>query len=336
MSYSVAVINLSALKENAKKIKSNLSENVKFCAVVKSDAYGHGLSETAIAIENQVDFFAVSFLEEGMILRYSGIKKPILILIPLKNSELSFAERYNLSVSVSSVKQAEFIKDNDIKVKVHIAVNTGMNRLGVDSFEDFKKIFSILGSIRVQGVFSHFFSENRETCEKQFLRFKKFKKYAKKVNANVICHICASNFLYLDKTYQLDMVRVGIALYGYSPDERLKTTPCMKIYAEKLADRNLQKNQNALYGNFVLQKSEKVSIIKYGYADGAPRVSDLTLNNRCMDISCVKQSKKSHIVMDDALKIAKKLGTIPYEVLVSFSKRSNKVYRDYENNIGEK
>lgn len=336
MSYSVAVINLSALKENAKKIKACFSENVKFCAVVKSDAYGHGLSETAIAIESQVDFFAVSFLEEGMILRYSGIKKPILVLIPLKNSELFFAERYNLSVSLTSVKQAEFIRDNGIRVKVHIAVNTGMNRLGVDTLKDFKKIYSLLGENAVQGVFSHLYSENRDECEKQFLKFIKFTDYAKKVNNNVICHICASNFLFLDKSYQLDMVRVGIALYGYSPTERLKTTPCMKIYAEKLVDRNLEKNQNVLYGNFVLQKTEKVSIIKYGYADGAPRVSDLTLNNRCMDISCVKQSKKSHIVMDDALKIAKRLGTIPYEVLVSFSKRSKKVYRDYENNIGEK
>ena len=336
MSYSISVINLKALKNNVKKIKSKICENVKFCAVVKSDAYGHGLSETAIAIENQVDFFAVSFLEEGMILRYSGIKKPILILIPLKNSELFIAERYNLSVSLASVKQAEFIQNNKIKVKVHIAVNTGMNRLGVDALEEFKNLYSVLGKIRVQGVFSHLFSENRETCEKQFLLFKKFSEYAKKVNSNVICHICASNFLFLDKSYQLDMVRVGIAMYGYSPAKNVKTTPCMKIYAEKLADRTLQKNQNVLYGNFVLQKSEKVSIIKYGYADGAPRVSNLTLNNRCMDISCVKQSKKSNIVMDDALKIAKQLGTIPYEVLVSFSKRSNRIYRDYENNIGEK
>lgn len=336
MSYSVAVVNLSALKENAKIIKSNLSENVKFCAVVKSDAYGHGLSKTAIAIENQVDFFSVSFLEEGMILRYSGIKKPILILIPLKNFELFIAERYNLSVTVCSVKQAEYIKSNGIKVKTHVAVNTGMNRLGVDTLDDFKNICSILGANALQGVFSHLFSENKEICKKQILKFKKFTEYAKKVNKDVIRHICASNFLCLDNSYRLDMVRVGIALYGYSPNKRIKTKPCMKIYAEKLVDRNLQKSQNALYGDFVLQKSEKVSIIKYGYADGAPRVSELTLNNRCMDISCVKRSKKSLIVMDDALKIAKTLGTIPYEVLVSFSKRSNKVYTDYENNIGKK
>lgn len=337
MGYSVAVVNVGAIKSNINKIKGNLSKGVKYCAVVKSDAYGHGISKTSEAIEPLVDFFAVSFLEEGIQLRYSGIKKPVLILLPLKNSEIETASRYALSVTVDKIKQAEYISKQGYFIKVHIAVNTGMNRLGIDCVEQLKIISSLLKKnplCEIEGIFSHFYSANKTLCLKQYKKFCKFCLEIKKTDPKVIKHICASNCVFLDKKYQLDMVRVGVAMYGYSPSSRVKTTPAMKIYAEKITDRTIKKNENVLYGEYVLQKDEKVSIIKYGYADGAFREGLCTLNNRCMDLSCVKQGKNSTVVLDNAERIARLYGTIPYEILVSFSKRSKKIYRDYEDNSG--
>lgn len=339
MSYSVAVVNVGAIKSNINKIKGSLLKGVKYCAVVKSDAYGHGISQTSDAIEPLVDFFAVSFLEEGIQLRYSGIKKPVLILLPLKNGEMETATRYGLSVTVDSVEKAKFISEKRLNAKVHIAVNTGMNRLGIDCVEQLKIISLLLKRnplCRVEGIFSHFYSEDIDLCFKQYKKFCKFCSVIKRTNSNVIRHICASNCLNLDKKYQLDMVRVGVAMYGYSPSSRVKTTPAMKIYAEKIVDRTIKKNENVLYGEYVLQKDEKVSIIKYGYADGAFREELCSLNNRCMDLSCVKQGKNSTVVLDDAERIARLYGTIPYEILVSFSKRSKKIYRDYEDNSRKK
>lgn len=335
MSYSVAVVNVGAIKKNINVIKNNLAKGVKYCVVVKSDAYGHGISQTSVTIEPIVDFYAVSFLEEGIQLRYSGIKKPILILLPLKNSEMETAVRYDLSVTVDSVEKAKFISEQKLNAKIHIAVNTGMNRIGIDCVEQLKIISMLLAKnpfCKIEGIFSHFYSSNEKTCFRQYKKFCKFCSVVKKFNPEVIRHICASNCLYLDKKYQLDMVRVGIATYGYSPSKKVKTYPAMKIYAEKIVDRVVRTNENILYGEYVLQKNEKVSIIKYGYADGAFRDGRLTLNNRCMDLSCVKQDKNSTLVLDDAERIARLYGTIPYEILVSFSRRSKKIYRDYEDN----
>ena len=332
MSYSIAVVNLNTLFSNLKLVKNNLNKGVKVCAVVKSNAYGHGLVEVSRAVENLTDCYAVSFLEEGICLRISGITKPILVLLPVKNSDLTIVSRYNLSVAMSDTRQIEYAIKNRIKLKIHIAVNTGMNRLGIDRLSQLNKILNLTKNslTQVEGIFSHFYSTEKSDCDKQYKRFLPFVIVAKKFNKKIISHISASGGCAYPQ-YNLDMVRVGILMYGYFPSDKkfLPVKPCLKIYARKLCDRKLKKGKNLLYGNYNLQTCANISIIKYGYADGGDRTKDIDFNNRCMDLSAVKKCKKYHIVLDNAETIAKKLGTISYDVLVKYTARCRS---RYENN----
>lgn len=328
---SLAVVNLSRLRKNLLTIKNSIVNGVKVCAVVKSNAYGHGLVPVATCIESQVDYFAVSFLEEGVRLRYAGITKPILILIPLLDSELEIASRYDLSVAMQSVSQIKRAVKRNLYLKVHLAVNTGMNRLGIDKISELNQILKVIknSSVRFQGIFSHFVSSNEQSCKEQVKRFAPFVKIAKKFQPRVIVHICSSGTM-CSKSYCYDMVRVGLALYGYLPNgiKMQKIKPCMKIYAKKLCDRKLKVGENLLYGNYNLQTNSKISIIKYGYADGGDRTRGKDFNNRCMDMSAVKKCGKFYLVMSNADRLAQKTGTISYDILVKYTARCKYIYED--------
>ena len=180
------------------------------------------------------------------------------------------------------------------------------------------------------GIFSHFRENNKKACYVQYKRYEKFSLIAKKYNSKIISHICSSASAILFPEYRQDMVRIGILMYGYNPtnNTQIKVKPALKIYAKKIQDRNLKKGQNLLYGNYNLQNNKKISIIKYGYADGATRSSG-TYNNRCMDLSATKRCKAYKIVLNNADILAKMHNTIAYEILVSYTIRCNYIY--YEN-----
>lgn len=331
MGYSIAKVNLTTLRRNLIKVKDNVGKT-KICGVVKSNAYGHGIVETAKAIENLVDFYAVSFLEEGLKLRFCGIEKPILILIPVSNSEVFVCSRYNLSISICKVSQIDFLIKNNIKINIHIAINSGMNRLGLDYTKQLKKIITKVKNslITIEGIFSHFIGLDYSLCTKQFIKYKKFVSIAKTYNKNIISHISSSGPAILYKEFKEDMVRIGILMYGYFPSEQkiLDVKPCLTIYAKNLQTRWLKKGENLLYGNYNLQSYKKISIIKYGYADGAKRNS-AKYNNRCMDMSATSSNKKWVVVLKDAQKIAKEQNTIPYEILVTYTSRCRYIYENY-------
>ena len=331
MCNSLAVVNLTQIRKNVKTVKGRLKPKVKYCAVVKSNAYGHGIVQVSSNIENLVDFFAVSFLQEGIKLRLSGILKPILILIPLQNHELEIAQRYNLSVCLNGLKQSKYILNKKLRLNVHIAVNSGMNRLGIDRIWQLNQIIKNLKNSfsTVEGIFSHFYSTEYKNCLMQYKKFLPFSIIAKKHFPKIISHISASGGVNFKK-FNMDMVRVGILNYGYTPSSNfnIKVTPCLKIYAQKLIDRKLNKKENLLYGNYNLQTSANISIIKYGYADGASRNQNVDYNNMCMDLSAVKKSGKYCLVLNNAQKIAEKINTISYDVLVKYTSRCRYKYED--------
>lgn len=332
MGYSFAIVNLKNIENNVKLIKEKLNKKVKFCAVVKSDAYGHGIVKVSNHLEQFVDYFAVSFLEEGLKLRYSGIKKPIIILLPIKFSEILIASRYNLTITITQYSQLKKIKDLNVPISFHVKINSGMNRLGVSTEKELKDIINFCKDnkkINFCGIFSHFYTDVKENCVKQYEIFKNYVKIAKKYDKRIIAHICASTTALKFANFQLDMVRIGIGMYGYLQDLK-NIKPALKIYALKLQDRVVKKGENLLYGDYGLQNTQKISIIKYGYADGGVRRQISTFNNRCMDMSAVPYVKKYCVVMDNAQKMANFQGTIPYEVLVTYTLRCKHVYI-YEN-----
>lgn len=328
-----AVIDLKILRENAKEIKKRLPKTTKFCAVVKADAYGHGLVEVANAIYLIVDCYAVSSVEEGVRLRLSGIDKQILVLVPCMDSELEKAIENHLTLTVESTSQIEKINKVSCKIKrkakVHLKVNTGMNRLGCE-VNDIDKILACLNknsNVILDGVFSHLSNpqskvSNRSALDKFLLAINAVKVY----NKRVIFHISASGG-FLQGEY-FDMVRIGILLYGYKPfKDNIKVKPVMKVYAPVINTKTIKKNDRCLYGN-KRAKTKQVSIIRYGYADGLERKnSSGQINNRCMDLTAIKGKVKGlYCVMSNAEEQAKKQKTISYEILCKSALRAQKIY----------
>ena len=337
---NVAKIDLSAVKENAKKIKAILPRNTAFCAVVKADAYGHGAERVAETLHGIADCFAVALTEEGTRLRRAGITEDILVFNPVSRTDYIAAAENSLTLCVSGCRDvlcAERAgREVGKTVGTHLKINTGMNRGGAEQTE-LKKIlscYSRCGCAKLCGVFSHYGApENDELFLRATEKFRRAVKAVKSFDRGIKAHISASGG-FLRGAY-FDMVRIGILLYGYKPfaSDKIAVRPAMKIFAPVLGEKALNAGETLLYGKERLAENTRARIIRYGYADGLPRektTSDIAA--RCMDVSAEKvfdgRGKKSVAVMTEAEVLAEKYNTISYEILTKSAARAEKIYID--------
>lgn len=333
----LAVIDLTAIKSNAELIKTRVKN--RFCAVVKGDAYGHGLIECARVLNPICDCFAVASLNEGVALRIAGIEKPILCLLPIKNVLRAVA--YNIEFTVHSLdycrEVAKTCERFGAVANVHIAVNTGMNRLGIDDLNELKAILS-QKDINVCGIFSHLFNpSNRLDRLKQYERFIPFYELAKANSLQIVGHLASTAFLGIESKFQFDMVRVGLAIYGYSAiNTYFRLKPSMKIIAPTLLSRNLEAGDSLLYGDYKIKENENVCICAYGYQNGMRKGIKEGRNNACMNLCAVSGNGNYRVIMSDAFEYANRINSIPYEVLTSFGNNCKRIYHlesNYEDNI---
>lgn len=356
-----AFINLVTLRENALSVRKIMDSQsvaavlhepiagsltlkmatggrIKFCAVVKADAYGHGAPECAAALYDVVDCFAVAITEEGIQLRQSGIDKEILVLTAPFYEDIERAVFYGLTMTVCSKNQYQAIskeaKRQKKRTSVHVKFNTGMNRQGVDSLNSLKEIMDIsVGDeyCSVTGIYSHF-AKPEDTLSRKNAhdRFLLAIKLVKGYNNKITAHISASGGFLAGEYF--DMVRIGILLYGYKPypSDLISVKPVMSVYAPVLAVRRWEKGETALYGDAPVFKGGEYALVRYGYADGLPRKRvGGQHNNRCMDVTAVETGLTENgwcEVLGDAGSLAEKYGTISYEVLTKAAIRAEKIY----------
>ncbi len=332
-----AYIDLNILKNNAIKIKKLLPKGVEFNAVVKADAYGHGALEIVNAIYTIADSFSVAIVEEGLALRRCGVKKDVLVLIPPFLQDVENAVFADLIMTVDSINRIKTIERICKKLKkcarVHIKVNTGMNRLGISVNELKDALYYISKSrwVKAEGIYSHLSMPEKEKLTKLAVdKFLLAKNIAKSYNSKIKAHISASGgFL---KGYYFDMVRIGILIYGYKPFEsdKISVKPVMKILAPVITSRFVNKGECLLYGEYKTQKEQYVNLVRVGYADGFERKKHCDIcNNRCMDITAYKAEKgKSRYVeiLKNAQEEAEKTETISYEILTKSAHRAEKIY----------
>ncbi len=332
-----AVINLNTLEKNALAIKSGINQGVKFCAVVKADAYGHGAPVVANRIYKIVDCFAVALVEEGVELRQSGIDKDILVLTPILNADIERAVGNSLTLTVENLNQLRAIdkesKRQNKKTKIHLKYNVGMNRFGVDSLVQLNELLecvSVKSNLILDGAYSHLgCPQNKKALKIAENKFLLANNLVKRYNNKAICHLSASGGFLMGK--QFDMVRIGILLYGYKPftSRKIKVSPVMKVYAPVIRQRKICKGDSALYGDFTVDISKEVLLIRFGYADGLARSAvQGQINDRCMDVTMMEDfcAKKIFPVMENAKKLADNYGTIPYEILSKIGIRAKKIY----------
>ena len=289
-----AEIDISALRHNFEIIKHNAG-NSKIMAVVKADAYGHGVCDIAPVLQQEgADAFAVSNIEEALQLRSIGIVKPVLILGYTPPEAAKELAENNISQCVYSLEYAEnlsrFATENSANVKIHIKLDTGMSRLGFDCRnENLSGLAEAVASAKLpglsfEGIFTHFAAADRTEDEEdgftkeQFDRFSSAVEYFKENGLKPeFCHCCNSAAMMLDGDKRLDFCRPGIILYGLLPSPKLefaeKLIPVMTLKSVVSMVKEISAGDTVSYGRtFKADRTMRIATVSAGYADGYPRL----------------------------------------------------------------
>lgn len=293
-------IDLKRIRRNLLSIKESVGAKVML--MLKANAYGHGIKEVAKCVEDIVDAFGVETLDEGLILRRIGIKKEILVLACAPD-EVFTATQNNLTIGVHNKEIAKKIislSKQGLHMRVHLKVDSGMHRLGMDGeLEDVLDSFKQNG-VDVKGVYSHL--RDASTAQKD-----KFDALAKAVMdryPDTIKHLASSHSL-ANPILQYDMVRVGISAY----------IGAMRAKSVVLDARFMRKGEKIGYGNFTLDKDSNIAVIFGGYADGISRE-----NPPCVYIKGKKCYSVGYACMDTFIVDTGTYLATPYESAVIFDK----------------
>lgn len=281
-------IDLGRLRRNLQLIRGDLPGRVKLLAVVKDEAYGHGaLDVVRIAQEEGAEYFGLSTLEEAMALREGGITAPLLLLGERQEAELPWCVAHDLTVCVNEPhavrRLAKLATEFGKRVPVHVKIHTGMSRYGVRWDEAMPLIEQIVAekTLLLEGVMTHF-SQSDETdktfANLQFSRFNEVLHAMKQKGISVkLRHTCNSGgFLDLPQAH-LDMVRVGILLYGVFPSTVCRKIPgiepVMSVKARIAAIQDIKPGEVVGYGmRYTAPAKRRIAILPIGYGDGFPRV----------------------------------------------------------------
>ncbi len=365
MGPTVAYITHSNLQHNIRLIRKAVGKR-KIMAVVKANGYGHGDIEIArSAIESGCEALGVAFLEEGIRLRENGITTPILVFGAQLSEYFNTAAEHQLAMTVSSPQQIEYLSKNppDFPLKIHIKIDTGMNRVGF-FYNDFVPYFHrllTLKNISVEGIYSHFAtSDERELsyAQVQLDRFNDVTKQVREIShEKIIFHMANSGAIMQLPDAYFDMVRPGIMLYGYAPDPAYNPgwdlKPVMALHSRLGLVKLVRANEPISYGRrYYTEEDTNIGVIPAGYADGFDRRNTnnaFVMINRniiplvgtvCMDMIMANLGKEAKYAAGDEVviyggepdtpthinQIAARLGTIPYEVTCKVSSRVPRIH----------
>ncbi len=281
-----------AIETNVRQLRSKLNKNCQFMAVVKADGYGHDAKLVSeYAIKGGASQLGVATLNEGIKLRSSGVKKPILILGNLYTKrDLILCFKNDLMPTISSIRECLICnnigKQFGLKFLLHLKVDTGMSRLGfeynkfVQQFEKIKSFENIL----IEGIYSHLSSADeanalnpKSITQSQRLKFNELLKHINLDRNNEIkIHLANSAGMLINKDFHFQMVRVGLSMYGYSPldkiDKNLSLKPALFLKAKVAFIRTIDPGVGVSYGGkFVSHRKTNLAVLSIGYADGVPR-----------------------------------------------------------------
>ena len=263
------LIEPNIVRENITKLKSKINNSSNFMAIIKSDAYGHILSNIVNDIDDLVDGYGVVRLEEAIEIRKISKKKILLMQGLYSNEDLHEAISYSLDLVIHNNHQFKVIKENNYFNNLWFKINTGMNRLGFD-VDEFMNIYNSYLTDKEFTLMSHLAASNVANEPSNKAQFDKFDNLYKKLHSNVAKSIantgCIMNFP--EKSY--DWVRVGIGIFGgYIGNEELKTA--MTLRSPIINIRDINKGERVGYdGRAIAKKNMKIATVYMGYADGLP------------------------------------------------------------------
>ena len=285
-----AEIDLKALENNIRNIKSCIKNKAKWCAVVKSDAYGHGAVAVAQCMEKKeyVWGFATATVEEAISLREAGITRPILILgftFPEDYEKMALLEiRPAVFTTQMAAKMAEAAQKTGKTMKIHLKVDTGMGRIGL--YDDERGVataceIAAMKGLEIEGLFTHFARADEtdlSPAKIQLSRYLNFRKALEDKGIHIpVSHVSNSAGIMRFPEANLDVVRAGITLYGLFPSDEVKEdpvflSPLMELKSHVAYVKEVSEKTAISYGGtFVADKTMRVATIPVGYADGYPR-----------------------------------------------------------------
>ena len=280
-------VDSSAIESNTRALKGLIADGCLLMAVVKADGYGHGAETVArAALRGGADNLGVATLQEGIELRQAGLTCPILLLGNLiRTEEFEACIHWRLMPTLSSFRDAlicqEIAEASGLKLNAHLKVDTGMTRLGCDLNEALTLIQTIdsFNNVVLKGVYSHLamaddFSSSVTIDQQQ--RFEKLVRVLDEKNNEYCCHLANSAATLRDSSLHYNMVRVGLALYGYIPDSHCKDDlglkPALAVKARVTFIREVPKGIGVSYGHrFITKRSTRLAVVGIGYADGVSR-----------------------------------------------------------------
>lgn len=356
-------VNLSALRKNIHALKDLLPEHTKTLVMVKANAYGTGMKRTAVFIEELgVDYLGVAYTDEGVQLRNYGVKCPILVMSPGADDFHDCIE-YDLEPAIFSLTLLDdlvrtLILKKRMSFPIHLKIDSGMNRLGIKPSEvpSFIDILHSQPELHLKGVYSHF-AESDNQLDPSFTKHQldiflgACEMLSKHISYPYTKHMANSAAIINQPKAALDMVRMGLVVYGVADDVRAKKAlePVIEWRSEITQIKNLSKGDTVGYNRaFIAKKETTIAIVPVGYADGFRRSlgkgkgtvfiggkSCKTVGNVCMDMVMVdvtglklQEGDTVEIIGENQsiLDFSAQLNTIPYEVLTALSLR---VHRNY-------
>lgn len=359
-------INLENITENFRAIQSQVG-SAKVMPILKANAYGHGLVEVARHLEDQgAGQFGVAFLEEAILLRESGIKIPILVLGGILENQIPLFIQHNLALTASSIEKLEQIDETASrmgkKAKVHLKIDTGMERIGVHyySAEPLLEASLACKHTKIEGIFSHFANADAAdltSAQMQLARFEEVLSFYEKHSLPFPTrHIANSGAILQLPESHLDMVRAGIVLYGVYPSDEVQKTfsvkPALSWKSRVVYFKVVKPGHPVSYGStWQSDHMVRVVTVPVGYGDGYFRSmsgnAEVIVRGKrypvvgriCMDQFMVNIEWESAYVNDEVILIGSSgdqsitcedlaawAGTIPYEILTNINTRVPRIY----------
>lgn len=361
-----AEVDLDAIMHNFMAARNHLPGNMKLLVTVKANAYGHGAVMVAKLLEKKADYFALAAMDEAVQLRQAGITTPLLVLGPVLPADYSRAAKHDVTLTVSSLAEAEAIsacaEAQGKKITVHFALDTGMSRIGFACTEEAAKEIAEaakLPGIIPEGMFSHFALADSKDKSYVNLQTENFRRMVAAVGIKFpLCHLYNSAAI-TELEPEFDMAREGIILYGLLPSDEVDLSriggvkPAMALRSHVSYVKTLPAGTPISYGcTYVTEKNSVIATVMAGYADGVPRllsncgqviirgVKAPIVGRVCMDQFMVDVSHIPGVCAGDTVtifgtdgeatitadEVAEKAQTIGYELVCGIAPRVPRVY----------
>ena len=352
-----AEINLEAIRRNAEAIKAYTGKHL--IAVVKADAYGHGVIRVTEALRAVADMFAVATIEEGVELRQAGIREPMLVLFSSLPEQAGQIVEYELTPTIGEWEFADRLNEiASSTVHVHININTGMNRSGVRWTEavQFLNRLKTLDRLEVAGFFTHLATADAADKSYVSVQLERFSSVLENISdGSELIHAANSAAALAIPESHFDAVRPGLSLYGIYPasEKPIALAPALTWKTRIGWIGSISEAEGVSYGlTYKASHQTRVAMIQVGYGDGYPRalsnvgevliggVRRLIVGRVCMDVSVVRLEPTDDVSIGDEVvligkqgdaevtvdELAHHTGTISYEILTQIGKRVKRIF----------